>query len=324
MPAAHSSASGRPLTTTSTTGVPVAATASSSSCWRPNSPSSRRSRNSPVVASAVRPDRSTTTTMATSAWRATSTASAIVSVSAVVETRAPGMDGSRSRRPSPQRAQHCRPSGQLVLHDDGRSVRDDPERRAAAPARLDQRLDVHQVAVVAHDSRGLSAPGPITAIAASDGASGRTPSLTTRTIDRRASSLPDLAPPPRPARPGSPSVSSATYGSLEQAEPELHPQHPADRSVEQLLGDQSTLERGPGAARRTRTGAAARGPRLPRAPSPPPPPGRRSAGGPSEHLDAGVVGDDDALEAPAVAQDRRSAARARRGRAARRRRSRPA
>ena len=33
------SASGRPLTTTSTTGVPVATTASSSSCWRPRNPS---------------------------------------------------------------------------------------------------------------------------------------------------------------------------------------------------------------------------------------------------------------------------------------------
>ena len=74
--AAHSMASGRPLTTTSTTGVPVATTASRSSCWRPRNPSVERSRNSPVVESSVSPERSPRTTIATSAARAVSTASA--------------------------------------------------------------------------------------------------------------------------------------------------------------------------------------------------------------------------------------------------------
>jgi hypothetical protein len=67
--------SGRPPSSTSTTGVPVAATASTSASWTPGRRTSARSRASPQVASFVRPERSPTTTTATSAARPAATAS---------------------------------------------------------------------------------------------------------------------------------------------------------------------------------------------------------------------------------------------------------
>ena len=67
--ASRGMASGRPETSTSTTGVPVATTAATSSDWRPGRPRSSRSRASPDWQSSVSPDRSPTTTIATSAPR---------------------------------------------------------------------------------------------------------------------------------------------------------------------------------------------------------------------------------------------------------------
>ena len=74
--ASRGMATGRPEMSTMTTGVPVAATAATSSPWRPRKPSSIRSRVSPQVDAAVRPERSPSTRMAASAPRAASTAAA--------------------------------------------------------------------------------------------------------------------------------------------------------------------------------------------------------------------------------------------------------
>ena len=66
-------------------------------------PRSRRSRNSPVVASSVSPDRSPRTTIATSDDRASSTASAMLGVGSVVDPGARARGG-RPRRPAGRRS----------------------------------------------------------------------------------------------------------------------------------------------------------------------------------------------------------------------------
>ncbi len=64
--------SGRPLTSTTTVGVPVAWIAFTKSSCRPGRSSEAREAASPLISA-----DSPTTTMATSAWRAMRTASAI-------------------------------------------------------------------------------------------------------------------------------------------------------------------------------------------------------------------------------------------------------
>ena len=141
-------ASGRPATSTSTTGVPVAATAATSSSWRPGSPSSMRSRISPHVQSSVSPERSPTTTIATSAPRAASAASAI---SASLASRMPPpareadlgaaraalADGVEDRRAALELV------GQVEVVGDREADR--------VVAHLEQRLDVGDVRVVAQE-----------------------------------------------------------------------------------------------------------------------------------------------------------------------------
>ena len=110
-------------------------------------PELARSRNSPVVESAVSPERSTTTTIATSRWRASSTAAAI-SASVPLETRCRGRGGSRSRRARAERIEHRRATRELVVGRRAVALADDPE-RSTPSAHLAQRLHVDQVAVVA-------------------------------------------------------------------------------------------------------------------------------------------------------------------------------
>ena len=151
--AAHSMASGRPLTTTSTTGVPVATTASSSSCWRPWNPRVERSRNSPVVESSVSPDRSPRTTIATSRPASDLDRGRDVRVGPVgdpgparVDDLGAGQGGADGieDRPTP---------GQLVAGLDDLALADDAERVLAGP-HLPQRLHVDEVAVVAEQVTG--------------------------------------------------------------------------------------------------------------------------------------------------------------------------
>ena len=75
--AIQGSAKTRPSISTTTVGVPVATTASTSCCCTPVRPRSAASRNSPLVHSRRRPERPPTHTMATSASRAAATASAM-------------------------------------------------------------------------------------------------------------------------------------------------------------------------------------------------------------------------------------------------------
>ncbi len=150
--AARSIASGRPLTTTRTTGVPVATTASSSSCWRPENPRSRRSRNSPVVESLVSPERSPSTTIATSASPAASAAAAMPS-SVPSEMPQPGCVadiGVRQRRAD---GVEDRAAPVQLVGGRDRGVVADAERVALGP-HLVERLDVDEVAVVAEQVAG--------------------------------------------------------------------------------------------------------------------------------------------------------------------------
>ena len=300
--AAHSSASGRPLTTTRTTGVPVATTASSSSCWRPMSPSSRRSRNSPVVESSVSPDRSPTTTIATSA-RGRARRPPRSPRRPVVDAGPARVEDLASREPSPKRVEDRPPAGQLVLDGDGLAVPHDAEGVAPAPAHLDQRLDVDQVAVVAEQLARAVRAGPDDR----DPAQRRARAAARRRSRRgRASARPARgrpAPRRRPARPSC-GLGRLDVRALEQAQPELHPQDAVDGRVEHRLVDAPGLEGGPeraGVGRRSRQLEVDAGLERQRRHD------RRVVGQPVgglEHLDADVVGGDDAVEPPAVAQDR--------------------
>ena len=141
--AAAGIASGRPETSTSTTGVPVAATAATSSSWRPGSPRSMRSRISPQVQSSVSPERSPTTTIATSAPRAAATASSS-SASLASSTPPPA-----AKRTSALPAQRSRMASRIVERPSSSSDRSRSSGTGRADrvvAHLEQRLDVRDVA----------------------------------------------------------------------------------------------------------------------------------------------------------------------------------
>ena len=172
-------------------------------------------------------------------------------------------------------------------------------------------------------SRALSAIGPTTAIRPPSAASGSTPSFSSSTIDRRTSSAASV-------RSSASSWSSAatdgasTYGRSNRPEPELEPQDALDREVDDAAVDPPVRDRRaerlaePGGRRQLAVEPGPDGHRR----------GRAQVGGQAmladQHLDRRVVGGDDAVEAPLVAQDRRQQLARRVARQRRRRRSRPA
>ncbi len=111
--AARPSAYGRPVSRATTTGVPVASSASSSCCWAPGSSSDSASQPSPLVPRPNRPARSPSARTTTSAASASATAAAMPSVSppsmvvpsADVDLRRPG---TRRASPRARSAGRCR------------------------------------------------------------------------------------------------------------------------------------------------------------------------------------------------------------------------
>ena len=187
---------------------------------------SRRSRNSPAVASCVRPDRSPTTTIATSASRAASTASAI---SASVPSWIPATRGVttcvgiRRRKAS---TIVLRPASSSI---DGQLFRQREPERIVAVAHLEQRLDVDDVAVVTDELACAVGDRADDGDRRRSSASGRTPSFSNSTIDRTASSRASRCRQHRRASRVAPSR-VLHVRLLEQAEPDFMPQDPPRRS----------------------------------------------------------------------------------------------
>ena len=240
--AAHGSASGRPLTTTSTTGVPVATTASSSSCWRPRKPEAR-----PVAELAGR--------------RVVGQAGPL----AEHDDRDVGVRGRRRRRPraprrsrprsrsrargrrprrasdAAQRVEDRPPPDQLVAGLEDLAVADDAE-RVDAGAHLPQRLHVDEVAVVAEQVARAVGDRPDDRHAPQVRRE-RQHAVVLEQDQRALGEGPrGRATRPRPSDASAASAGDLDVRPLEQPEPELHPQHPADRRVEQRLVDAPVLE----------------------------------------------------------------------------------
>ena len=317
---AHSSASGRPLTTSSTVGVPVATTASSSSCWRPRSVRSRRSRDSPVVASKVRPgpladgdDRD----LRRLACERDGLRDLVVR--ALPQARAAGVRDARCPEPVAQGAEDRRPRGDLVVGLDHVARRE--AERVRLVAELRERLDVGQVRVVAHD----------VARAVRDRADDRDPPAV-RGQRQHAVVLEQhdrLADEPVAASACSSASSwssiavdgASTYGRSNSPSRNLSRRIALDREVDERLVDPPVGDRRHERCGDTRRTSAARC-RCPRAaPSTPRCPGRRSAGAGRRASGPRCSPRRRSRRSPTRRAGSSSAARARRGTGARRPRS---
>ena len=154
-------ASGRPLTTTSTTGVPVATTASSSSCWRPRNPSvapvaelaGRRVVGQPGALAERRGSRRRTRARA-------STAAAISSSVPVGDPGAAGVEDLGADERGAEGVEDRPPAGQLVAGLDRPRRRRRSRARSTPVAHLAQRLHVDEVAVVAEQVAGAVGDRP--------------------------------------------------------------------------------------------------------------------------------------------------------------------
>ena len=248
------------------------------------------------------PERSPRTTIATSDVARERDGRGQLVVGPVRDPGAPRVDDLGARPAPTEGVEDGPPPRELVDRLDDLAVADDPERVAAGP-HLAQRLHVDQVAVVAEQVAGAVGDRPDDRDALAAGASGSTPSFSTRTIERSASDAGGAATPPRRASSKAASAGTSTYGPVEEPEPELHAQDPLDGRVEQRLVDPAVRER-----RRERLaerhgsrqlGVDAGGERQPRRLAEV----RRQPVGGRDHLDADVVRRDDAVEAPLAAQD---------------------
>ena len=274
---------GRPTSSTSTTGVPVASRASSSSSWRPGSRRSVASQPSPDVPRPNSPARSPRTTTQTSASRGDLRRGGDLRVVAA-EHRAALREGDVG---SPSRSASST-VGASIAHRHLGMVRADVDgERVAAHQRVRRR------------PRAARRPRP----APAGEPAAASPSFCSSTIDRSASS--------RGERPRSGVVevgrpaSAARARSPASSRPSSHfcSSTRSTRPVDQRLVDVARLDRLRAAARRSSRRRAARRRCPPRSASPPR--RRRDAGDAVQRLqerDREVVGDDRAGEAPGVAQ----------------------
>ena len=125
------------------------------------------------------------------------------------------------------RLEHGRPRCQLV--GEWRSSGGPPPRHALAASLLEQRLDVHEVAVVADERTGTVGVGADDREAGEIAGRGSTPSFSSNTMERRAiasaTSDSSVAPGRAPTRVA---ALTSAYGCSKMPEAELHPQHPLD------------------------------------------------------------------------------------------------
>ena len=292
--------SGRPATSTSTTGVPVAITARTRSSCTPGRSSEATSRLSPLVQSSVRPALSPITITATSDAAASSTASAKpsrrpgdVAARRVPDARPEAGGSARRRSWRPRRRRR-----QLAAASSGIEKTFCPLRSTSS-----QRLDVRRVGVVAEEVAGAVGVGPDHGDA-SRRRERQVPSLRSRTRDLRAIV--------RASRrcAGRVDGRAAALGrrrrAARTARARTWPQHPRHRRVDRRLGRPARPHRVAAAARRSSRCRAARRRARPR--------GASTAGVlgvdgevvvVGELADREVVGDDAAVEAPLVAQDAR-------------------
>ena len=224
-------------------------------------------------------------------------------VGAIVDAGPLGMEDLAAVEPRPKRVQQRRTSGELVLDDHRSAFGDDPERLRPAPPRLDQRLEVDQVAVVAQELARTVRARPDDRDPVERGGQ-RQDAVVGDEHDRPAGEL-EADPRLVVGQLGELGLGRlVAIGTVEQAQAELDAKDPADGLVEKAFADAPGLESRPkrgGVGRRPRElEVHARLERHGRH-------GHRIVGqvvGGLEHLDPGVIGGDDAVEPPALAQDR--------------------
>ena len=128
-----------PEITTATVGVPVPATASSSSNWTPVRPRSTESRASPTVASSVSPDRSPRHTTATSAALADGDGG-VEPRTVLVVMRQPGSCTSRTSAPRERAAQPRQRGDDVGEPGPGSECPDGPEEQRGASVAVGLRV----------------------------------------------------------------------------------------------------------------------------------------------------------------------------------------